>query len=83
MTAPSQPKIDVDALEGPDGTLQPAAVSFGEGDPSLRVLGINDRWQDEQANYFMVRLQDGSRALVRHDLDDGAWTLVKREQLDA
>lgn len=51
--------------------------------PPLAVLGVDDRWYDPGADFFRVRLADGSRTLLRHDLESDRWSVLHHQLLDA
>jgi hypothetical protein len=41
------------------------------------VLGIARRWQDVDARFFQVRLEDGDRYVLRHDERSDEWSVVE------
>ena len=61
--------------------IEPRELTIG----SRRILvrGIGDRWVDTEANYFKVNGSDGMVYLLRFDLEEQTWTIVRSWSLDA
>ncbi len=77
--------LALDRVEAPldaQGAVRPRRLHLEDGE-ILEVRGIDDRWYDAAANYFRVRLSDGSRALLRQDLETDRWAVVQHRLLDA
>lgn len=72
----------VEAPLDAQGGVRPRRLHLEDGE-ILEVRGIDDRWYDVEANYFRVRLSDGSRALLRQDLEADRWAVVQHRLLDA
>jgi hypothetical protein len=74
-------RVDIKSrFVSPDG-IEPE--EFVIDDRRITVRGIGDRWLDEEANYFKVTGSDGLVYLLRLDLEDQTWTIVRSWQLDA
>ena len=68
-------KVQVECYAGSRADEEPRLVVLG--DRRLRVLGIARRWQEVDARYFQVRLEDGDRDVPRHDERSDEWWLVE------
>ena len=68
-------KVQVECCAGSRADEEPRVVVLG--DRRLHVLGIARRWQDVDARYFQVRLEDGDRYVLRHDERSDEWSLVE------
>ena len=72
--------IVVDAFAGAKGEETPRAFMF-EGSRRT-VTEIITRWYTETHCYFRVQTGDGSRYVLRYDLDILIWELVMGETTD-
>ena len=68
--------IRVEPEANDPGEFEPHAI-YVDGE-RLEVLGIGDRWYDQEARYFKLRASDGNIYLLRCEADEHRWTLVKR-----
>ena len=67
-------KLRLECYAGHRGEEEPRAFSLGE--TRFTVLEIEDRWIHPEHRYFRVRVEDGRRFVVRHDLASGEWELA-------
>lgn len=67
-------KITVTCYAGYKADERP--MSFKLGELTLTVTRIEDRWYDPDYDYFKVVVEDGTRHLLRRDLNLGSWELV-------
>jgi hypothetical protein len=42
----------------------------------LEVVAIERRWRGPEARFFVVRLADGARCVLRQEMTTSAWTLA-------
>jgi len=74
-------RVEIKAtFTGKDG-IEPKELVIGSHRVSVR--GIGDRWLDEEANYFKVTGSDGVVYLLRFDLEDQTWSIIRSWPLDA
>ena len=66
--------IRVECHAGYRGEEEPRAFTLGE--TRFAVLEIADRWVEPAHRYFKVRVEDGRRFILRHDVASGAWELA-------
>ena len=67
-------KIRVECHAGYRGDEEPRAFTLGE--TRFAVLEIMDRWLEPRQRYFKVRIEDGRRFILRHDIRSGEWELA-------
>jgi len=68
-------KVHIECHAGHRADEEPRVIEI-DG-KRLRVLGIARRWQDVDARYFQVRLEDGDRYVLRHDERSDDWSVVE------
>jgi hypothetical protein len=68
-------KVQVECYAGSRADEEPRVIEIDGR--RLRVLGIARRWQDVDARYFQVRLEDGDRYVLRHDERVDEWTVIE------
>ena len=73
--------LQVIAYAGHRGEQEPRTLVI-DGE-RLDVLGIDDRWYDQDGRYFKAAASDGRIYLIRCDARDSSWSLIRVWQLDA
>ena len=66
--------IRVECHAGYRGEEEPRAFTLGA--TRFAVLEIADRWVEPAHRYFKVRVEDGRRFILRHDVASGDWELA-------
>jgi hypothetical protein len=71
-------KICVLSRTGRRGEYDPHVFPhvFHLGQRRLPVVAVLDTWTEPPHRYFMVRVQDGRRFVLRHDPVTGEWELA-------
>lgn len=67
-------RIEVTCYAGYKADERPTTFTL-QGE-TFSVMEILDRWYDENSNYFRVETEEGSKHLLRHDLNEDFWELV-------
>jgi hypothetical protein len=67
-------KICVSSCIGRGGHCDPRVFHLGQR--RLPVVAILEQWNEAQHRYFKVRVEDGRRFVLRHDLANGEWELA-------
>jgi len=67
-------RIQVECYAGYRGEETPRWVQIGEG--RWEVSEILDRWLAPQHRYFKFEATDGSRWIIRHDIQMDQWALT-------
>jgi hypothetical protein len=70
--------VKVDTYSGYKADERPA--SFVIREKVLRVEEVLDRWYGEAHAYFKLGADDGYTYILRHDMDNDQWELVKMEK---
>jgi len=55
-------------------------TSFVIGTQEFEVKANLDRWYGEGYGYFKLKADDGYIYIIRHDMEDDQWELVKMEK---
>jgi hypothetical protein len=66
-------RIHVDAYSGYKANDRPQKFEVDEDD--FEIAAVEDRWFDQNAEYFRVRTTDGKRFILRYNEREDEWTL--------
>jgi hypothetical protein len=71
-------EIRVDCYAGHRGEEIPRRLCIKER--CIEVVEVQDRWLAPEHRYFKVRGDDGSRYIIRNDVETGRWELTMFER---
>ena len=67
-------RICVLSRQGRGGEFDPHVFHLGQR--RLAVVAIVQQWTEGEHRYFKVRVEDGRRFILRHDVKSGTWELA-------
>jgi hypothetical protein len=65
--------VDVICYSGYAADEEPHAV-VADG-LRLEVVAVERRWREPEARFFVVRMSDGAKCVLRQNVTSGAWTM--------
>lgn len=54
---------------------------FWLGEKQLEIMDIEDRWYSPESSYFKVFADDGKTYILKQNLKDSSWEIVKGKDL--